>query len=334
MNLDTFPRFPLITAPTPLQRASRLEASLGPGAPRIYIKRDDLTGLAFGGNKARKLEFLVADALAQRATVLVTEGATQSNHARMTAAAALLAGMKAYLILDARHGAEIQGNLLLDHLMGAEIQVVPTYEARKAAMGSIGDELRKRGERPYLIPAGGSVPLGALGYVSMVRELMAQLAEIGERPSRLYCPTGSLGTQAGLAVGARAFDAPFVVLGVAVESTAADLAAGAAPLATATAELVGLAESFSPEDMTVDDGFVGPDYGVRTPEGLEAIRLLARTEAVFLDPVYTGKAMAGLLAHVRSGAIPADESVVFVHTGGGPSIFAHAAALAESLASF
>jgi D-cysteine desulfhydrase family pyridoxal phosphate-dependent enzyme len=327
MRLATFPRFPLTTLPTPLQRARNLELALGPGTPRIYLKRDDLTGLAFGGNKARKLEYVLADAVKQEATVLVSEGTTQSNHARMTAAAAVVASLRCVLVLDERFGRETQGNLLLDRLMGAEIRLVPRGEDRRAGMERAADELRAAGERPYLIPAGASTPLGALGYVAAVQELLTQLNAIGEAPARLYTATSSLGTHAGLAVGARAFSAPFAVLGIANEETAEVQASGVARLATATADLVGLDSRFEPNEIVVDDAFVGPGYGHRSPEGLEAIRLLARTEAVFLDPVYTAKVMAGLLAHVREGRIGKDEAVVFLHSGGGPSVFAHGAAL-------
>ncbi|MCC6704658.1 MAG: pyridoxal-phosphate dependent enzyme, partial [Thermomicrobiales bacterium] len=171
MRLASFPRFPLLSGPTPLQRAERFERALGPDSPRIFIKRDDHTGLAYGGNKARKLEYLVADALAQNATVLVTEGVVQSNHARMTAAAAVLAGLKSYLILDSRNGLEEQGNLLLDRLMGAECGIVPTVEERIAARTGVPAMLVERGERPYFIPTGGSNALGSLGYVRAVHEL-------------------------------------------------------------------------------------------------------------------------------------------------------------------
>ena len=329
MDLARFPRLRLTTTPTPLMRAPNLEAALGPGAPRIYLKRDDLTGLAFGGNKARKLEFLVADALAQNATVLVTEGAVQSNHARLTAAAAAVAGLKAVLVLDARAGADLAGNLLLDHLLGADVRIVPDLAARAAAMATLDAELRAAGERPYLIPTGGSVPLGALGYVAMVEELQDQLLATRESPSVLFFGSGSTGTHAGLAVGARAFAAPFRVQAVSDGDPSAELAGRAARLATATADLLGFATTFAPSDMHVDDRFVGPGYGIRTETGLEAIRLLARTEAVFLDPVYTGKAMAGLLAYVRAGAYSPDEAIVFLHTGGGPSLFAHGSALLD-----
>ena len=322
MRLAALPRFPLATLPTPLQRARNLEKALGPLSPRIYLKRDDLTGLAFGGNKARKLEYLLADALANEATTLVTEGAVQSNHARITAAAAAIAGLRSVLVLDARHGSEVAGNLLLDHLLGAEVRIVSDKATRTAAMASIGDELRTAGERPYVIPTGGSVPIGAAGYVAMVVELVAQLVSAGESPSRLYFPTGSLGTQAGLVVGARAFSAPFAVYGVAVEHPVEKLIADGVALANGTAELLGIEQCFNATDITIDGAFIGAAYGVPTEEGIEAIRLLARTEAIFLDPVYSSKAMAALISHARAGELDPNEAVVFLHTGGGPSLFA------------
>ncbi len=329
MRLATIPRYPLTTIPTPLIRARNLEAVLGRASPRIYLKRDDLTGLAFGGNKARKLEYLVADALATGATVLVTEGAVQSNHARMTAATAAIVGLRAVLVLDARNGDALAGNLLLDRLLAAEVRVVPDKEAREAVMQRIGDELEASGERPYVIPAGGSVPLGAVGYVAMVQEILAQLLEVSEAPSRLYCATSSLGTQAGLTVGACAFSAPFVVQGMAVEGSAQELSEVGALLATATADLLQLDATFTSRDFRVDDRFVGAGYGKASAEGLEAIRLLARTEAVLLDPAYTAKAMAGMLADIRAGAIDPHDAVVFLHTGGGPSLFPWGQALLE-----
>jgi D-cysteine desulfhydrase family pyridoxal phosphate-dependent enzyme len=329
MKLASFPRYPLTITPTPLQRARNLEQSLGDASPRIYIKRDDLNGLAFGGNKARKLEYLVAAAVAEGATMLVTEGATQSNHARLTAAAAALAGLKCTLVLDTRRGADLQGNLLLDRLLRAEIVLVPTRDERRSRMETIGQELEAKGERPYVIPTGGSVPLGALGYVAAIQELMQQLNDIGESPARLYFGTGSQGTQAGIVVGSIAFSAPFTPLGIAVEDTSEELRQQGLPLAQATADLIELYCEIRPDEYCVDDGFVGPGYAIPTPDGIEAIRLLARTEAIFLEPVYTAKAMAGLLSHISVGIFGPDESVVFLHTGGGPSIFANVDVLAD-----
>jgi D-cysteine desulfhydrase family pyridoxal phosphate-dependent enzyme len=327
MRLAALPRYPLATLPTPLHRARGLEKALGPNSPRIYLKRDDLTGVAFGGNKARKLEYLLADALASGATTLVSEGAAQSNHARITAAAAAIAGLRCVLVLDARHGSEVAGNLLLDHLLGAEVHIVPDKPARTATMTRIAEELRVAGERPYLIPTGGSVPLGAAAYVAAVLEMLGQLAAVGDTPSRLYFATGSLGTQAGLAVGARAFSAPFAVYGVAVEHPVEKLVADGVSLANATADALGLDQQFTGTDILIDDGFIGEAYGVPTEEGLEAIRVMARSEAVFLDPVYSGKAMAALIAHVHAGAFDPEQAVVFLHTGGGPSLFPFGTAL-------
>jgi D-cysteine desulfhydrase family pyridoxal phosphate-dependent enzyme len=323
MRLDQFPRFPLTTVPTPLTRAHNLERAIGAGSPRIFLKRDDLTGLAYGGNKARKLEFLVADALALNSTVLVTEGAVQSNHARMTAAAAVLAGLKSTLVLDTRLGAAVVGNLLLDTLLGSDVRLVSGKSERSAEMARVGEELRAAGEVPYLVPTGGSVPLGALGYVACVAEMIAQLAAIEETPSRLYFSTSSLGTQAGLVVGAKAFSAPFVPVGVAADGRADDMRIRLRHLAGATANLIELDLTFDDHALLIEDAYTGPGYAIPTPECLDAIRLLARTEAIFLDPVYSGKAMAGLLDHIKRGVLTPNDTVIFLHTGGGPSIFIH-----------
>jgi 1-aminocyclopropane-1-carboxylate deaminase/D-cysteine desulfhydrase-like pyridoxal-dependent ACC family enzyme len=249
---------------------------------------------------------------------LVTEGAVQSNHTRIIAAAAVIARLRSVLVLDARHGAEVAGNLLLDHLQGAQVRIVPDKAARSRSMATS----CAAGERPYAIPTGGSVPIGAVGFVAMVAELLAQLVTAGEDPSRLYFPTGSLGTQAGLVVGVRAFSAPFAVYGVAVEHPVEQLIADGVTLANGTAELLGTSQRFSVTVITIDGAFIGAAYGVPTDEGIEAIRLLAKTEAVFLDPVYSGKAMAALISHARVGQLDPNEAVVFLHTGGGPSLFA------------
>jgi D-cysteine desulfhydrase family pyridoxal phosphate-dependent enzyme len=327
VHLAKLPKFPLAVLPTPLQRLRNLEAALGPRTPRIWMKRDDLTGLAFGGNKARKLEYLVEDARRQGATVLVSEGAVQSNHARMTAAAARAAGMRCVLVLNAAHGTEVVGNLLLDHLLAADVRITSTREERDALMAKIGDELRAAGEVPYVIPTGGSVPLGAASYVAAVAETLEQLRAVGEAPASLFFASGSLGTQAGLVVGARAFSAPFTVEGVAVLHPVEQLIERCAVLASSTAELIGLETCFAPSDIMLDGAYIGEAYGVATPAGMEAIRLLAETEAILLDPVYSGKAMAAMLAAIRSGRYAADDSVLFLHTGGGPSLFAFGEAL-------
>ena len=330
-KLASFPRFELTFLPTPLDRARNFEDALGFGSPQVWIKRDDMTGLAFGGNKSRKLEYLTGDAVSKGATVLISEGAAQSNHARQTAAAAALAGLKCVLVLDTRRGSDLTGNLLLDRLLGAEVRLVDGSDQRKPELARMVAELESAGETPYLVPTGGSVPIGALGYVNCVVELQDQLDQIGLQPKRLYFPTGSQGTQAGLAAGALLFDAHYEVQGVAVEATNAELSAEAIPLTNETLTLLGSDLRVSEEDISIDDGQVGAGYAIPTDAGMEAIGLLARTEAVVLDPVYTGKALAGLIADVRAGAFEPDDTIVFLHTGGGPSVFANLDAYAALL---
>ena len=329
-------RYPLATVPTPLQEAPRLRAALGGPArcPRLLIKRDDLTGLAFGGNKARKLEFLVADALTQSATMLVTSGAVQSNHARMTAAAARVAGLQVSLVLTShQEQPSVQGNLLLDHLLGAEIHLLPASadatlavaENETAKVAEVVAALEARGERPYVIPVGGSSALGALGYVAGTLELVGQLVSQGEAPSRLYYASGSRGTQAGLTLGARLYSAPYQLCGIAVSGGEADKIERALRIANEAAERMSVSVRLERASFAqTDQHFIGQGYGIPTQACLEAIGLLAQTEGIFLDPTYTGKAMAGLISHIRQGRIDPGETVVFLHTGGTPALFAHA----------
>jgi len=335
MSIGSQPRFRLAALPTPLQELGNLRAALGGAGvcPRILMKRDDLTGLAFGGNKARKLEFIVGDALRQGATVLVTSGAAQSNHARMTAAAARSSGMKAVLVLtsDSERPA-LQGNLLLDKLLGAEIHLIPanadprlpTGDQEVTKIAQIVEDLRQRGERPYLIPIGGSSAVGTLGYVSGTLELVSQLFQLGREPSRLYYANGSRGTQAGLVLGAKLYSAPYAVHGIAVSGGEPEKIERALRIANAASEILGASVRISAEDLLNDGNYIGPGYGIATAECIEAIRLLARSEGIFLDPVYTGKAMAGMIDHIRRGVIHSSDTVIFVHTGGTPALFAHA----------
>ena len=332
IDFDRLPRFPLANLPTPLQDAPRLREALGgvDHCPRILIKRDDLTGLAFGGNKVRKLEVLVGDALQKGATVLITAGAAQSNHARSTAAAAVVAGLKAVLVLTSDDpNPPVQGNLLLDHLLGAEVRIVPKSTDTNEEMAQVAEELAGRGETPYVIPVGGSNEIGSAGYLTMTLELRDQLAEFGVRPTRLYFGNGSRGTQAGIVLGAKALGMSYRPYGVLDSFNSPEKEARAIRIANAAAELVGCDTRVTDTDMINVDGFIGEDYGIPTDAGNEAIVLLARTEGVFLDPVYSGKAMSGLIEHIRTGQIPPDETVVFVHTGGNTALFAHADRLAH-----
>ena len=328
--LATRPRIPLATLPTPLQEAARLREALGGdrACPRILIKRDDLTSLGLGGNKARKLEYLVADARAQGATTLITTGAVQSNHARMTAAAACMAGMRSVLVLTATSDEPaIAGNLLLDKLYGAAIRLVPSIDPMfavghdEAVVAQVVEEERAAGRMPYVIPVGGSSGVGVCGYVGGSAELVAQLADAGITPSRLYYASGSRGTQAGLTLGAKLCDAPYQVYGVAVSAGEPEKIERAKRIANEAAVLLKLPERLELGDLVTDQNFIGEGYGIPTPEGLESIALLARTEAILLDPCYTSKAMAGMIRHIRDGEIRPDETVVFLHTGGMPALF-------------
>ena len=332
MLLDSQPRVSLATLPTPLVEARRLRDALGgvEGCPRIFIKRDDLTGLALGGNKARKLEFLMADALASGADVIVSSGATQSNHARMTAAAARVAGLECVLVLSARQSdPPLQGNLLLDRLFGATIHFIQANPDPRFAVASdevqkvdeIVEELTRSGRRPYVIPIGGSSPIGAMGYVAGTRELQQQIETAGIRVDRVYYASGSRGTQAGLELGARAFGVEYRLHGIAVSAGENEKQRRAARLVNDAASLLGLPIRVDPEELVTDQRFIGEGYGIPGAECLEAIRLLARTEAILLDPCYTGKGMAGLIHDVRAGAIAPGETVVFLHTGGAPALF-------------
>lgn len=335
MSIHSQPRLRLATLPTPLHELPRLRAALGGAGscPRILIKRDDLTGLALGGNKARKLEFLLGDALKQGATVLITSGAVQSNHARLTAAAARVAGIKAALVLTSKseHPA-VQGNLLLDTLLGAEIHLIPANpdpllaigDAEAAKIAEVADSLRGRGERPYVIPVGGSSPVGAFGYASGTLELLAQAFQMGESPTHLYFGNGSRGTQSGLVLGKKMFSAPYQIQGIAVSGGGPEKTARGLEIVNTAASMLGIASGITAEDFLNDEGFVGPGYGVITPGCLEAINLFASSEGIFLDPVYTGKAAAGMIDHIRRGILAPDATVIFLHTGGTPGLFARA----------
>jgi D-cysteine desulfhydrase family pyridoxal phosphate-dependent enzyme len=328
--LATRPRLPLSTLPTPLQEAKRLRERLGgeTRCPRILIKRDDLTGLGLGGNKARKLEYLVADAAAHGATTLITTGAVQSNHARMTAAAACVAGMRCVLVLTATSDRPpLAGNLLLDTIYGAEIRLVPSIDPMlavgqdEAVVADVVAEERAAGRVPYVIAIGGSSGVGVCGYIGGTAELVDQLEAMALRPSRLYYASGSRGTQAGLTFGARLCAAPYRVYGVAVSAGEPEKVERARRIANEAAALLNLPERLDLPELFTDQQFIGEGYGIPTPEALEAIALFARSEAIVLDPCYTSKAAAAMIAHVRSGDIGPGETIVFLHTGGVPAIF-------------
>lgn len=324
MNLERFARIDLCHGPTPLEFMPRLTRHLG-GA-RLWIKRDDCTGMALGGNKARKLEFLLGEALQQGADHVVTVGALQSNHVRQTAAAAARCGLGCTVMLEHRHPDPDRdylnnGNMLLDVLLGARIVYRPGGTDMTAALADVGEQLRRDGHRPYLIPSGGSNPVGTLGYVKVSRELLLQAEQRSFRPDHVVVASGSAGTQAGLIVGLAAESSAVPVQGFAVSQPAAVQHRRVSLLTAATAALIGQASAPSPDAVCVDDGYLGEGYSIPSTAMVEAVRLVARLEGILLDPVYTGKAMAGLIDQARQGRWRPDENVVFIHTGGQAGLF-------------
>ena len=325
MQLARFPRRRYTPHFTPLEPLPRLSEALG--GPEIWIKRDDLLGLAAGGNKTRKLEFLVADALAQGADTLITVGAPQSNHCRLTLAAAAKEGLKCRLVLEQRipgsYNADATGNNFLFGLLGAEaIDVVNAGDDLNGAMQRSAAAIEADGRRAYIIPGGGSNALGALGYVSCAHEIAAQSFEQGVSFDAIVVASGSCGTHSGLLVGARSvnFDAP--ITGINVRRPRAEQEGNLLKLARETAALLEI-EPPQAKDVTALDEWVGGGYSVPTDEMIEAVHMLARLEGVLLDPVYSGKAMAGLIGLVRRGAFKKGQRVLFVHTGGSPALFAY-----------
>ena len=336
MRLEALPRVPLVGGATPLQSLPRLSDALG--GPTLWVKRDDCTALAGGGNKVRKLEFLMAEAQAQGADTVVTFGAVQSNHARLTAAAARRLGMDALLVLSGEEPGEATGNLLLDRIMGAQVLFVPDYRGEGAletgaakALEAIA-ALREAGHTVYMIPVGGSTPLGDCGYVAAVDELRVQVDAEGFVPAAICTAVATTGTYSGLLAGTllREWDVP--VHGVAVDHRESLDLYGMPPVEQIVSQIGELLEvpiDCTPEHVVVDYGYVGERYGVPSTEAVAAIRLAAETEGLLLDPVYTGKAMAGLIGAIKAGKYAPGDHVIFLHTGGLPGLFPHARAVLD-----
>ena len=332
MNLARFARARFAHLPTPLEPAPRLSAELGVD---LWIKRDDCTGLAGGGNKTRKLEFLLGEALEQGADTLITQGAVQSNHVRQTAAAAASFGMACRVVLENRTGNQAEdylwsGNVLLDRLLGARIRTVEAGSDMNAELALDAEEVRAAGGTPYVIPGGGSNAVGALGYVDCALELAAQANDEGLVIDRIVTATGSAGTHAGLVAGLAVSGADIPVLGIGVRAPKDRQEENVFNLAVETAALLGHRERVSRSMVVADCDYVGAGYGLIDQGVADALALAARTEGLLLDPVYTGKAMKGLIALARQGAFEG-QTVVFLHTGGAQGLFGYQGELGAML---
>ena len=326
MSLSEFPRVRLAHLPTPLEPLDFLSAALG--GPQIFVKRDDCTVLAFGGNKTRKLEFLLADARKAGADTVITAGGLQSNHVRQSAAAANRLGMTCHLVLQRYvewpDDAYLEsGNLLLDGLLGAKVHVVPPDRPRGPETERLADSLRSEGAKPYIIPAGGSNALGGLGYAVAAGEILDQAEALGIEVGSVVFATASGGTQGGLIAGFALRNSTVEVIGINVDVKDADLADKVSAVARGTGDLLGLGDLDLERRVAIVDDYGGEGYGLPTPEMRETVGLLAHLEGLVLDPVYTGKAMAGLCGLVHEGRFDAKRAVVFIHTGGLPGLFAY-----------
>ncbi|WFO74981.1 D-cysteine desulfhydrase family protein [Desulfurococcaceae archaeon MEX13E-LK6-19] len=318
-----------MSLPTPLEKTVRLGKELGID---LYVKRDDVMELALGGNKVRKLEFILGDALSKGCDVLVTRGAFHSNHVRLTAAAARKAGLDVYLVLTPPGEPVFQGNVLLDRLFGAKILYASSYDEADELMEKIAGELRSRGKKPYVIPGGGASPHGVLGYVTASLEIIQQLHELGRKPDYIVHATGTGATQAGLILGLKLLGLDDVeVIGISVSRKASEVKERVSKLASETAKLLKADISVEPEDVTVFDDYVLGGYGVTPREIIKFIVTIARREGLLLDPVYTGKAMYGLVDLVEKGYIKKNSTVVFIHTGGTPILFQLSSVIEEYL---
>lgn len=326
MHLARFPRLKLGHFPTPLEKLENLTKALG--GPDIWIKRDDCTGLATGGNKTRKLEFLVAEAIAQGADTLVTQGATQSNHVRQTAAAARVVKMDCHALLERRvtnmgDGYERTGNVLLDDMLHCKYHFCEEGLDMNAEGEALAERLRESGLKPFFIPGGGSNPTGALGYANAASELVYQADSMGLRIDTLVHASGSAGTQAGLLAGFHAMSTPIDILGISVRAKRQAQITNVHNLACKTSEMIGAKGELGIDLVQAYDEYVGPGYGQPTDEMVNAISTLASEEGIFLDPVYSGKGMAGLIGLINNGTLKKGQTVVFLHTGGSAALFAY-----------
>lgn len=326
MNLAKIPRRRYTAGATPIEFLPNLTKELG--GPRIHIKRDDLLGLTSGGNKTRKLEFLMADALAKGADTIITTGAVQSNHCRLTLSAAVKEGLKCHLLLEERvegsYSEDASGNNFLFRLLGAaSITPVPGGTDLMARMKEMAEKVIADGGTPYIVPGGGSNALGALGYVACAEEILAQSFESGLDIDHVVCSSGSGGTHAGLVAGFHGNQSGIPITGISVRAAKEPQETKILDLAQQTSQLAGAELEIPSDQVLVRDDFVGAGYSLPTKEMTEAIQLFARTEGILLDPVYTGKTAAGLVGLIQEGAFDKDSDVLFIHTGGSPALYAY-----------
>ena len=327
MHISKFPRLHFAHLPTPLEPMQRISKALG--GPNLWIKRDDCTGLSSGGNKTRKLEFLMADAVERKADCIITQGATQSNHARQTCAIAGKLDLECHILLEDRTGYEdeaytLNGNVLLDQLHGATISKRPAGTDMNQAMNDLAQSLRDDGKHPYIIPGGGSNEIGALGYVNAAIELTTQANDRSLRIDHVVHATGSSGTQAGLVLGMEGINSGIAVYGVGVRAPKEKQEQMVYDLAQRTAVYMGLnPEIVAREKVVANSDYVGDGYGLPTSSMVEAVKMLAQYEGILLDPVYSGKGFAGLVDLIRKGHFKKGENVVFLHTGGSISLFGY-----------
>jgi len=324
--LDKFPRVSLAHLPTPLEHLPRLSKHLG--GPDIWVKRDDCTGLATGGNKTRKLEYSMAAALEEGANTVVTVGAIQSNHVRQTAAAACKLGLRCEVLLEHRvkeptDAYANSGNVLLDRIFGAKLREYPGGTDFDKAMTEVADEVKQQGGKPYLIPGGASNEVGALGYVNCALELLEQASEQGLSIDQLVTATGSAGTQAGLIVGLKAMHSDIPLLGIGVNAAKDAQEEKVFKLACETADYIGMPGILARENVVANCDYVGAGYGLPTEGMNEAIMLLAHLEGLLFDPVYSGKGLAGMIDLIRNGELGNAKNIVFLHTGGSAALFAY-----------
>ncbi len=332
LGLDRFPRVSLCHRPTPLEAMPRLKDALG--GPNFWIKRDDCTGLASGGNKTRKLEFLIGEAIAQGADMVVTQGAVQSNHVRQTAAAACRYGLDCHGLLERRvanAGSDYEhtGNVFLDHLFGATLEFRPPGLNMNEEAEAAAEKLRQQGRRPYVIPGGGSNEIGALGYADCAEELATQAREQKIKIDWVVMGTGSTGTQAGLLAGLHAIGADIPVMGISVRQKKDIQIKAVHALAEKTVKKLN-GGNIPVSKVIVEDDYVGEGYGVPAQSTLEAIKLAARQEGILLDPVYSGKGFAGMIGLTRSGFFGVNDNIVFLHTGGSAALFAYEDVLSDA----